>query len=196
MSNIMFDAREVLIPGSVYDRSQAYREPVVRTHDQMSYIGPERAYAGPAVNLPVPVNMFIPPAMPQNFNGQPPMHMGNKVMPGRFNNKGRGGRQKPPRYSNTQVQQPLSQNMSQSQASQEMGQSFSQGPLTQGQLSMSQPFQMSQPGLSGLSQPELSQDSYLADDFKSQADGMLSQDSTYQGDRMFYASQLSQGPFN
>lgn len=40
---------------------------------------------------------------------------------------------------------------------QEMGQSFSQGPLTQGQLSMSQPFQMSQPGLSGLSQPELSQ---------------------------------------
>ncbi|VDI31693.1 regulator of nonsense transcripts 1 [Mytilus galloprovincialis] len=196
MSNIMFDAREVLIPGSVYDRNQAYREPVVRTHDQMSYIGPERAYAGPAVNLPVPVNMFIPPAMPQNFNGQPPMHMGNKMVPGRFNNKGRGGRQKPPRYSNTQVQQPLSQGMSQSQASQEMGQSFSQGPLTQGQLSMSQPFQMSQPGLSGLSQPELSQDSYLADDFKSQADGMLSQDSTYQGDRMFYASQLSQGPFN
>lgn len=63
-------------------------------------------------------------------------------------------------------------------------------------MSMSQPFQMSQPGLSGLSQPELSQDSFLADDFKSQADGMLSQDSTYQGDRMFYASQLSQGPFN
>lgn len=39
-------------------------------------------------------------------------------MPGRFNTRGRGGRQKPPRYSNTQVQQPLSQNMSQSQASQ------------------------------------------------------------------------------
>jgi hypothetical protein len=55
---------------------QGYREPIVRTHDQMSYIGPERAYAGPAVNLPVPVNMFIPPAMPQTFNWQPPMHMG------------------------------------------------------------------------------------------------------------------------
>lgn len=55
---------------------QGYREPVVRTHDQMSYIGPERAYAGPAVNLPVPVNMFIPPAMPPTFNGQAPMHMG------------------------------------------------------------------------------------------------------------------------
>lgn len=40
------------------------------------------------------------------------------MVPGRFNNKGRGGRQKPPRYSNTQVQQPLSQGMSQSQASQ------------------------------------------------------------------------------
>lgn len=44
--------------------------------------------------------------------------LGNKMVPGRFNNKGRGGRQKPPRYSNTQVQQPLSQGMSQSQASQ------------------------------------------------------------------------------
>ena len=41
------------------------------------------------------------------------------------------------------------------------------------------------------------QDSFMAaDDFKSQMDGMLSQDSTYQGDRHFYASQLSQGPFN
>ena len=40
---------------------------------------------------------------------------------------------------------------------QEGSQPFSQGPLTQGGMSMSQPFQMSQPGLSGLSQPELSQ---------------------------------------
>ena len=39
-----------------------------------------------------------------------------------------------------------------------------------------------------------SQDSYLGDEFKSQADGMLSQDSTYQGDRAYFASQLlSQG---
>jgi len=46
---------------------------------------------------------------------------------------------------------------------------------------------MSQPGLSlsqpGLSQPELSQDSYMVGEFQSQMDGMLSQDSTYQGDR-------------
>ena len=43
---------------------------------------------------------------------------------------------------------------------QEGTQPYSQGPLTQG-MSMSQPFQMSQPGLSGLSQPELSQVRYM-----------------------------------
>lgn len=40
--------------------------------------------------------------------------------------------------------------------SQDVSQPFSQGPLTQG-MSMSQAFQMSQPGMSGLSQAELSQ---------------------------------------
>lgn len=44
---------------------------------------------------------------------------------------------------------------------------------------------MSQPGLNlsqpGLSQPELSQDSYLMGEFHSQIDGLLSQDSTYGG---------------
>ena len=71
---------------------------------------------------------------------------------------GRNGRTKPPRYSNMQqnMMSQISSKNSQSQASQDVSQSFSQGPLTQG-MSMSQPFQMSQPGLSGLSQPELSQ---------------------------------------
>lgn len=70
-----------------------------------------------------------------------------------------------------------------SQASQDLGsQSFSQGPLTQGYMNMSQPSQMSQPGLS---QAELSQDSYLGDEFKSQMDVALSQDSTYQGERAY-----------
>jgi len=47
--------------------------------------------------------------------------------------------------------------------------------------SMSQPgFSLSQPGLS---QPDLSQDSYMMGEFHSQMDGLLSQDSTYQGDR-------------
>lgn len=97
-----------------------------------------------------------------------------------------------------------------SQISQDgVSQPFSQGPLTQGYISMSQPSQMSQPGLS---QPELSQvtlhrhesrssvfvgasvltllnlclqDSYLGDEFKSQMDVALSQDSTYQGERAY-----------
>ncbi len=47
-----------------------YREPLVRTHDQLSFIGPERAYTGAALSLPVPVNMFLP-QMPQHFQAQP-----------------------------------------------------------------------------------------------------------------------------
>jgi len=44
---------------------------------------------------------------------------------------------------------------------------------------MSQPgFSLSQPELS---QPDLSQDSYIINEFHSQMDGLLSQDSTYQG---------------
>lgn len=55
---------------------------------------------------------------------------------------------------------------------------MSQNLLTQG--GQSQPF-LSQAGLSqaGLSQADFSQDSYL-DHFQSQAEGLLSQDSSYQ----------------
>jgi regulator of nonsense transcripts 1 len=56
---------------------------------------------------------------------------------------------------------------------------------------------MSQPGFSlsqaGLSQPELSQDSYMVGEFHSQMDGLLSQDSTYQGDRSAFFPGASQG---
>lgn len=54
---------------------------------------------------------------------------------------------------------------------------------------------MSQPGFSlsqsGLSQPELSQDSYMIGEFHSQTDGILSQDSSYQIDQTtsFYSTQ-------
>lgn len=54
---------------------------------------------------------------------------------------------------------------------------------------MSQPgFSLSQPGLS---QPELSQDSYMIGEFHSQTDGILSQDSSYQIDQTtsFYSTQ-------
>ena len=57
---------------------------------------------------------------------------------------------KPPRYSQA------STFAAASQQSQDGTQPFSQGAITQG-MSMSQGYQMSQPGLSGLSQPELSQ---------------------------------------
>jgi len=46
---------------------------------------------------------------------------------------------------------------------------------------MSQPeFSLSQPGLS---QPDLSQDSFIMNEFHLQMDGLLSQDSTYEGGR-------------
>jgi len=208
MSNTMFDAREALAPGSAYSRSKPPPGPVPRfhpesfvRHDQLGYIGPERAYAA-GINLPVPVGMFMPP-MPHAFRppGPPPPHMHippirggiGRGMPsgmGRLSS-GRGGWKKPMKYGPAVTNQTQNSYMSGSQASQEGSQPFSQGPLTQG--GMSQPFSMSQPGLS---QPgiELSQDSFMGDEFKSQGDMLLSQDSTYQGDRAYYQSQpLSQG---
>ena len=79
---------------------------------------------------------------------------------------------------------------------------YSQGPLTQAAM-MSQPYGagFSQHGLGDLSQSDsmfLGGGGATADEFKSQADMMLSQDSTYQGDRAagFYQSQpLSQPGF-
>lgn len=44
---------------------------------------------------------------------------------------------------------------------------------------------MSAPPCSGLTSPPLLQDSYLGDEFKSQIDVALSQDSTYQGERAY-----------
>ncbi|GFO35773.1 regulator of nonsense transcripts 1 [Plakobranchus ocellatus] len=187
MSNTMFDARELLVPGSAYDRANSsYRKPVLRTHDQLGFIGPERAYTKSAMSIPVPVNMFLPhPVQPQFNNSQ--VSQGNPK-------SGRGWKDNRRQKSSKGISSGAGS--SQSQASQD----FSQGPLTQG-MSMSQHFQMSQglsglsqPVLSGLSQPELSQDSFMADDFRSQMDVLLSQDSTYQGDRFYLTSQLSQGP--
>lgn len=44
------------------------REPLVRPHDQLSYIASERTFAN-ALNLPVPVSMFMPP-IPAHFSNQ------------------------------------------------------------------------------------------------------------------------------
>jgi regulator of nonsense transcripts 1 len=95
MQTAMFDAREAIIPGSVYDRSGTgpqthFNSPLhiaggpphphthhayYRTHDQLSYISQDRAQTGAALaNLPVPLGMFmnmthIPPRF---YNQQQP----------------------------------------------------------------------------------------------------------------------------
>jgi regulator of nonsense transcripts 1 len=81
MTTSMFDAREAMVPGSIYDRTNTaingqfnYPRGAVpldifsRTHDPISYISQERAQAG--MNLPVPVGVFmnmadVPPAILQ-----------------------------------------------------------------------------------------------------------------------------------
>ncbi|XP_022108204.1 regulator of nonsense transcripts 1-like [Acanthaster planci] len=222
MTTAMFSAKEAMIPGSIYDRSgmmngdsSRYVPGPGRIHDQMGYIQQGSAQFGGA-NLPMPVNMFMPPPpqpgahfFNQGMRGGGPSPMGGQQVP---QQRGKGAPPYSKRRGKTPGQQQqgvhgrgpqpgvggatqggASQNMSQynlSMQSQEGTMAFSQGPLTQG-MSMSQPglsqAGFSQPGLSqpGLSQPELSQDSYLGEEFKSQMDAALSQDSTYQGDRNY-----------
>uniref|UniRef100_A0A8C4SLR0 ATP-dependent helicase RENT1 n=1 Tax=Erpetoichthys calabaricus TaxID=27687 RepID=A0A8C4SLR0_ERPCA len=179
MSTAMYDAREALIPGSVYDRSSQGRPSNMyfQTHDQIGMIGAGPSHVA-AMNIPIPFNLMMPPMPPPGYFG--PANgpaVGRGAMKGKA---GRGGRQSRRGLGNQGAGQ---SNLPNSQASQDVAsQPFSQAPLTQGYISMSQPSQMSQPGLS---QPELSQDSYLGDEFKSQIDVALSQDSTYQGERAY-----------
>lgn len=69
--------REVLIPGSAYDRSGNQppssmnggpfygRDPFMRaTHDQIGFIPQERGAYPAALNLPVPIGMFMSPVPP------------------------------------------------------------------------------------------------------------------------------------
>jgi regulator of nonsense transcripts 1 len=178
MTTAMYDAREAIIPGSVYDCSSQGRPSNVyfQTHYQIGMI-----CAGPghvaAMNIPIPFNLVVPPMPPPAYFGQ-----ANGPAAGRGTPKsktGCGGRQK----NRFGLPGPSQANLPNSQAGQDVtSQPFSQGALTQGYISMSQPSQMSQPGLS---QPELSQDSYLGDEFKSQIDVALPQDSTYQGERAY-----------
>lgn len=126
-----------------------------------------RAQAG--LNLPVPVGMFMNMAhIPPRFYNQHQQAMQARQQQQNV----RGQTRRPP-------QRQKGKNLSQDQT-----QPFSQSlQLTQGGMSqpgLSQPgFSLSQPGLS---QAELSQDLYMAE-YQSQMDGLLSQDSTYQGDR-------------
>ena len=214
MHTTTFDAREAMIPGSIYDRSgnsnnnnrfngslhliaaaaaaagsqnsgplpNVTHPPYFRAHDQISYISPERAQAGAALsNLPVPIGMFmnmihIPPrfynqhqqAMQSRQQGIPEQRS-KGVTSGRLN---RLNPNQPPRRSGTTKLENGSCPSSQPASQEVGGTSFSQGPLTQNQLSMSQISQLPYPSLSqhpfsqpGLSQTELSQDPYMTDPY-------------------------------
>lgn len=187
MSTTMYDAREAIIPGSVYDRGgamngtpyfqrQANRmglDLYSRTHDPMSFISPDRAQAAMS-NIPVPPGMFmnmshIPPRF---YNQHQQALLARQNQRYRMLGRSNKGNKKPGASQGLTV-------------SQDATQPYSQGVMSQPGMSQG----MSQPGLS-LSQAELSQDSCLVGEYQSQMDGLLSQDSTYQGDRSgFYAAQ-------
>lgn len=161
MTTTMIDAREAMVPGSVYDRNNHMNgqfnyprggvplDMFSRTHDPITYISPERAQAALNPNLPVPVGMFmnmahVPPRFynqhQQALQARQNQRSRGKTTPGVKNSRKTGLSQ-----TNSQEQtQPFSQNM-------QLTQAMSQN--------MSQPgFSLSQPGLS---QPELSQDPYM-----------------------------------
>lgn len=189
MTNTMFDAREALIaPGLYANRPVRSVEPVMdsyyRTHDRMAFFppAPDQARNVFAANIPVPVGMFYPsvPAPAFQYN--------QTVNPGRQSQHHRG-KQAGQRQNQKQQQQQLNYLGNNAASQQDLSQgALSQGPLSQGPLTQGGMSQGMNPLSQPLSQPDLSQDSYLGDDFnlKSHADQALSQDSTYQGDRGGY----------
>lgn len=201
MSLSTFDAREAMVPGSVYDKAAGSRfgvgaplegatggqphPPFFRAHDQLSYISPQRVQASAAFsNLPVPIGMFmnmshIPPRFYNQQQQQQPQagrHAHPGARPSKAGPSGRGRSNRDDMNS-----QPVTQDMT--------GATFSQGPLTQAHsMSQSQNFTgLSQPGMS----LDMSQDQHLQDELRSQADGLMSQDSVYNPDRAF--AYMSQG---
>lgn len=149
----------------------------------MNYISPERAQAA-MTNMPVPMGMFmnmshVPPrfynlqqAAQGNNSVKIRMHQSNvkylcnSLFIARQNQRNR----MVSRNNKVNKKSGLSQGLT---VSQEATQPYSQGVMSQPGMSQG----MSQPGLS------LSQESCLVGEFQSQMDGLLSQDSTYQGDR-------------
>eukprot|EP00112_Aurelia_sp_Birch-Aquarium-sp1_P011569 Seg243.2 transcript_id=Seg243.2/GoldUCD/mRNA.D3Y31 product="Regulator of nonsense transcripts 1" protein_id=Seg243.2/GoldUCD/D3Y31 len=187
MTTTMFDAREALIaPGLYANRPMRSVDPVMdsyyRTHDRMGFFppAPEQARNVFAANIPIPAGMFLPQMPPLAFQYNQAVNTGRQAQ------HSYRGKQPGQRPNQKQQQQNYVANNA---ASQDLSQGpLSQGPLSQGPLTQGGMSQGMNPLSQPLSQPELSQDSYLGDDFqlKSQADQVLSQDSTYQGDRGGY----------
>jgi len=203
MKTAMYDAREAMTPSrpldsrsspGEFDRSRAgpvnaplpprLRETVDARperslrHDPLTYIGPERQQGASGANLPIPVGIFmnmqhVPPRFynqHQQLMAQAAASATKTVGPPPTQAKGRSGGARR-RETGSQLSQGASQGDSQG---------YSQGPYTQGGMSQPGGLSLSQ----GLSQGDmLSQDSLMLGDMHSQIDGLLSQDSTYQGDR-------------
>jgi len=163
-------------------------------HDPLTYIGPERQPGVATPSLPIPVGIFMNMAhVPPRFYNQHQQMLAQQT--------GGGGKAPPPSSSAAQGRR-LGKG-ARSQLSQEggsQGAHLSQGPYTQGgvPLSMSQGTGhmsgslLSQDGGGG--GVGLSQDSMLGHghEIHSQLEGLLSQDSTYQGDRFNTPSQYGQ----
>ncbi|XP_077532110.1 upf1 RNA helicase [Haemaphysalis longicornis] len=207
MSTTVFDAREAMVPGSVYDRSagqlnggrawaplkESFPEAAFgRHHDPLAYIGPaERAAAANPAGLPVPVGLFMNMAhVPPRFYNQHQQALQARRVGGGGPPASKGP--PPPRRSSAgRQQQPPGGRRVQPPGGSQFNSQASQGVL-------------SQPGVVGpLSQPtgvvgalsQLSQDScFLGEELRSQAEGMLSQDSSYQGDRHCFGMVGAGGP--
>jgi regulator of nonsense transcripts 1 len=214
MTTTTYDAREYLnAVGSGFDRPNLMNgsgPSFYRPHDQMAYISAERAHN--FSSLPVPIGMFMNIGHPLPARGY--FNQQNQQQPNNGPNSKTGLRN---RGRNTRhgVQFARDDTFGSQAASQEpAGHSFSDGPLTQAPLSMSQ---ISQPAFTGFSQPVLSQaglsqvcflmllvllsfqllkyvsyhsqDAYNGEDLRSQAEGIFSQDTGYHQEKGFLASQ-------
>lgn len=209
MRTTTYDARQALVPGSIYDRSgqmngvSSANNPYVgrgvglvdfcRTHDPMGYISPERAQA--ALNVPLPVSMFmnlsqLPPRFySQHPPPQQPVPAANRGPRGpRRPGTGARGPQPVGAQSGSLLSQP---GFSQDLPSATTGSPFSQHLFSQQPQQLTQ--NVSQLCGFNLSQPELSQEPYGIGEFHSQADALLSQDSTYQGDRSAFQTANPRG---
>ncbi|CAI6372897.1 unnamed protein product [Macrosiphum euphorbiae] len=192
MTTQMYDAREALIPGCAHYHSNQGNVPIshgipqyfpkpgpavemglnfnTRNDESSTFIipnfRPELQIGGIPLGMMMNMNQLAPTRFfnQQFVKNRPNIHTNHRPMTsGRLNNKANQKNQKSneihasPLISITQdVSQPMSQSMSQPE------------------------FSLSQPGLS---QPDLSQDSFIMNEFHSQMDGLLSQDSTYEGGR-------------
>ncbi|KAK4019881.1 regulator of nonsense transcripts 1 [Daphnia magna] len=215
MSTAVYDARQAMVPGSVYDRSGGGQppnnngistyipratanvgDPYSRLHDPIGYIAPERAQAALSA-MPVPLGVFMNMThVPPRFHGQQPQGLHSNSKPNqRPKESARASGPRAGKVSSKGGSSLFTQSLSQN--TQDVStQPFSQGgmALTQG---MSQGMSQTVSGFgalsqSGLSQLDPSQDPYLSSDYQSQMDGLLSQDSTYQGGRSAFFRHGSQ----